>query len=73
MKENEEDTETVEVPLWLVRDSADLFGFLARRHYQNNSTTWADRYHGRARELNNVTDDEWTDVGIKRFEERYDI
>lgn len=63
------DEETVEVPLRVVRNAADLTAYNARTAYSNNDTVWGDRFHGTARELNEAADDEWDDVGMDRFTE----
>lgn len=70
MTETTEDIETVEVPLPLVRDAVDVFADTAKRCYKSNNTTWGDRYHSRASELNDIADDDWHDVGYERFLDR---
>lgn len=67
---SESQSETVEVPIGVVRDAVDLLAGQAKAHYSANATKWGDRYHGTARQLHNVTDDGWTDVGETRYIDR---
>jgi hypothetical protein len=71
MTDEPDSEETVEIPKWLARDAADLFGHLAKIHYQSNNTKWGDIYHGRARRFHDATgDDDWKAVGHGRFWDR---
>lgn len=64
-----DDEPTVEVPLSAVRASADILKHQARINYSNGPTTWADRFQGHARQLNDAAGDEWDDVGMERYHE----
>jgi hypothetical protein len=65
---DESEQKTVEISVDLARDIADLAAFQAKSHYKHNATTWGDTYHSIARKVNDAVGDDWSDVGIERYE-----